>query len=157
MLKKSIPYAAAIAVALFVGGISAYITMDAMDIYRDIVTPSLAPPAILFPIVWTILYILMGISSALIYEKRQKDTSGVLNALIVYFISLLLNFAWSPVFFIKRNFLFALILLIALWISVLVTILKYKKISPPASYIQIPYLLWCSFATYLNASIYFLN
>jgi len=157
MLKKSVPYLIGIAIALFVGAVSAYVTVGAMDVYADIVKPSLAPPAILFPIVWTVLYILMGVSSALVYNKRQGNENNTLNALIVYFISLLINFAWSPVFFIKRNFLFALILLIALWISVLVTILKYKKLSPPAAYLQIPYLLWCSFAAYLNASIYFLN
>lgn len=157
MLKKSIPYLAGISIALFVGGVSAYVTMDAMDLYADIVKPSLAPPALLFPIVWTVLYVLMGISSALIYNKKQDDKNNVLNALIVYFISLLINFAWSPVFFIKRSFLFALILLIGLWISVLITILKYKKIKTAAAYLQIPYLLWCSFATYLNASVYFLN
>ena len=149
-------YVLSVLLALGVGGISALLTMDSMDIYGQLKTPPLSPPSILFPIVWSALYILMGISAARIYlanaEKSRKQ-----NALAVYFVSLLFNFGWSIFFFNLRAFLFSFFWILALLFFILKTVVLYREIDRPAAYLQIPYALWVAFATYLNCGIYFLN
>lgn len=122
--------------------------------YSDFVKPSFSPPAYLFPIVWTILYILMGISSYLIYSS---DAPGKRAALNTYALQLVFNFFWSIIFFGASQYLFAFIWLIALIILIVIMIYQFYKISPLAAYLQIPYLLWCIFAAYLNYTIYKLN
>ena len=99
MWKKIKPYVIAVLIALAVGGLAAFLTRDSMDIYKEIVLPPLAPPSILFPIVWTVLYILMGISSAMIYLRKDSTPGAVQNALSVYAINLVVNFMWSIIFF----------------------------------------------------------
>ncbi len=157
MFKKLKPYIISIAIALAVGGLAAFFTRNSMDIYKTIDRPPLSPPSILFPIVWTILYVLMGISAALVYNKRGVNYSQVSVSLSVYAISLFLNFWWSIIFFNARMYLFAFIWIILLIISVALTIYKYWSISKPAAILQIPYLLWTLFAAYLNFGIYILN
>lgn len=157
MLKNKKPYIISVAIALAVGGLSAFLTRNSMDIYSTINTPPLSPPSILFPIVWTILYVLMGISAAIVYTKRQEQYVAVTSALFVYGISLFLNFWWSIIFFSGRLFTFALIWLIFLDLSVIATIKRYKSISNLAAYLQLPYLTWVLFATYLNFGIVILN
>lgn len=157
MWNKIKPYVISIAIALGVGGLSALLTSGNMDIYSRIVQPPLAPPSILFPIVWTILYVLMGISAAMIYNEKGKKPEEVRNALIVYAVSLVFNFFWSIIFFNMQAYLFAFIWLIALWVLILITIIKYYQIRPLAAYLQIPYLVWVTFAGYLNLAIYILN
>lgn len=152
-----IPYSVAIAIPLTVGIAAAALTRDSMNIYDRLNTPPLSPPAILFPIVWTILYILMGVSSAMVYIDREKNPEAARRALIYYAASLILNFAWSIVFFKLEAAFFALIVLIALLYCIIRTILEYKKIKPLAAYLQIPYALWVVFAGYLNAGIWLLN
>ncbi len=144
----------AILIPLAVGALSAFLTRDNMDIYGVINTPPLAPPSILFPIVWTVLYILMGISSGIIYLSDNKNKY---DALRIYGFSLALNFCWSLIFFNLQAYLFAFVWLIILWIFILLTILEYFKINKTAAYLQIPYLLWVTFAGYLNFAIYLLN
>ena len=157
-MKKEIKtYAISIAIALAVGGLSALFTAGNMDIYSEIVKPPLAPPSVLFPIVWTVLYILMGVSAAMIYLQKEENPTLARNSLAAYGISLFLNFFWSIIFFNMQAFLFSFIWLILLWISILITILGYRKISPLAAVLQIPYLLWVTFAGYLNLAIYLLN
>lgn len=157
-MKKEIKtYAISIAIALAVGGLSALFTAGNMDIYSEIVKPPLAPPSVLFPIVWTVLYILMGVSAAMIYLQKEENPTLARNSLAVYGISLFLNFFWSIIFFNMQAFLFSFIWLILLWISILITIIGYRKISPLAALLQIPYLLWVTFAGYLNFAIYLLN
>lgn len=157
-MKKEIrTYAISIAIALAVGGISALLTMGNMDIYSTVIKPPLAPPSLLFPIVWTLLYILMGVSAAMIYLQKEENPTVARNSLITYGISLFLNFFWSIIFFNMQAFLFAFIWIILLWISILLTILQYRKISPLAAALQVPYLLWVTFAAYLNLAIYLLN
>jgi tryptophan-rich sensory protein len=150
-------FAIAIAIPLAIGGLSALLTRGNMQIYREVQTPPLSPPSILFPIVWTILYILMGVSSAIIWANREKNADAARSGLAAYALSLAFNFAWSILFFNFRCFGFSLVWLIALWILILVTILQYRKISPLAAYLQIPYALWVAFAGYLNAGIWWLN
>lgn len=157
MQNKAKSYVISIAIALAVGGLSAFLTMGNMDLYSEIIKPPLAPPPILFPIVWTVLYILMGISAAMIYNERDNQMAESNRALIVYAVNLVLNFFWSMIFFNMRAFLFAFVWLVALWIVILLMIIKFAKIKPIAGYLQIPYLLWVTFAGYLNFAIYFLN
>ena len=151
------PYAVSIAVALGIGGLSALLTSGSMDIYKTIDTPPLAPPAILFPIVWSILFILMGISAAMIYTDDMASVFEKRSALYPYAVSLIFNFGWSIIFFNIRAFLFAFIWILVLLFLIVRTIMKYKKINPKAAYLQIPYLLWVAFAAYLNAAIWILN
>ena len=157
MWKKIKPFVISIAIALGIGGLSALLTSGSMDIYSEIVQPPLAPPAILFPIVWTILYTLMGIGAALVWIKKDKQPKEVQDALIVYAVNLFMNFLWNIIFFNMRAFLFSFIWLVLLWVVILIMILKFRKVSPLAAYLQIPYLLWVTFAGYLNLAIFVIN
>ncbi len=149
-------YIYSISLALLVGVLSALFTMGSMDIYNDILTPSLSPPSWLFPVVWTILFVLMGISAARIKlanaPKRQKD-----SALRTYYISLAVNLLWSIIFFNLRAFLFAFVWLLFLLTLIIITIVKYYKIDKPAAYLQIPYAMWVTFAGYLTFAIWWIN
>lgn len=157
-LKEKIKtYVISIAIALGVGGLSAFLTRNSMDIYSDIVTPRFAPPAFLFPVVWTVLFILMGISAAMIYLDTSASSPQKKSALYTYALSLFFNFFWSIIFFNFRAFLFAFIWLLVLLYLIIKTIIKYYKINPLAAYLQIPYALWVTFAGYLNFAIWFLN
>ena len=157
MWAKLKSYVISIAIALSVGGLSAFLTRNNMNIYERIMQPALAPPAIVFPIVWTILYTLMGISSARMRLKKEENPELVLDALFAYAIQLILNFFWSLIFFNMQNFLFSLIWLVLLWIAILVMIIRFYRVEPLAALLQIPYLLWVTFAGYLNFMIYQLN
>ena len=157
-MKKEIRiFAISIAIALAVGGLSALLTSGNMDIYSQITQPPFAPPSVLFPIVWTLLYILMGISSAMIYLQKEKNPQTARKSLVFYSVSLFLNFFWSIIFFNMQNFLFSFFWLLLLWVSILLTILHYRKISPISAALQVPYLLWVTFAGYLNLAIFILN
>ena len=153
-MKKAKPYIFSILLALTVGGLSALATAKNMNVYEKINTPPLSPPGWLFPVVWTILYVLMGISAAIIFTSNapKKD-----DALFVYAISLVLNFSWSIFFFNLQSFIVCFIILVALWLSILITMIKYYKISKPAAWLQLPYLIWVTFAGYLNLAIILLN
>lgn len=156
--KRSIlTFIIAIIIPLFIGGLSAFLTRDNMNIYDEINTPPLSPPGILFPVVWTVLYILMGVSSGLIWQKRGENKEKAENALLIYAVSLVFNFIWSILFFNFRLFLLSFIWLVVLLILIILTVVKYKKILPLAAFLQIPYILWVSFAGYLNFGIYLLN
>lgn len=157
MWQKIKPYVISVAAALAAGGLSALLTAGNMDLYSSITPPPLAPPSILFPIVWTILYILMGIGSAMIYLEKENSPKEVSSALFVYAFNLFLNFFWSIIFFNMQAFLFAFIWLVILWFTILIMIIKFYRIKPIAGLIQIPYLLWVSFAGYLNLAIFILN
>ncbi|MEE0807802.1 MAG: TspO/MBR family protein [Acutalibacteraceae bacterium] len=143
-------------VPLGVGGLSALITGGNMDIYSKINRPPLSPPGIVFPIVWSILYTLMGISLYLVWNKN--DNSSQSNIAYFWFaVQLFLNFIWSPIFFGAQQYLVAFIVLILLIASVVAMIISFYKISKPAALLQIPYLIWLIFAGYLNLAIYILN
>lgn len=152
-VKKDV-LAICILIPILVGGVSALLTNSSMGLYKTVNTPSFAPPGYLFPIVWTILYILMGISSYLVYDSGSEYTK---DAIIIYAIQLALNFAWSLIFFNLRAFLLAFAWIIVLWVAILLMILQFRKISKVAAYLQIPYLLWVTFAGVLTFSIYLLN
>ena len=156
-MSKVKPYIISVLISLATGGLSAFLTRNNMDLYSEVATPPLSPPSILFPIVWTVLYILMGISAAIIYNTKTDSPDEKARALFVYAVSLFVNFCWSIFFFNMRMFLFSFIWLIILWVLILKTILGYSKINRVAAYLQIPYLVWVTFAGYLNFGIWFLN
>jgi tryptophan-rich sensory protein len=157
MWKKIKPYVISILIALAVGGLSALVTKGNMDIYDQIVKPKLAPPGFIFPIVWSILFVLMGISSALVYVKAKEDTAIQKTGLGVYALQLIVNFFWSVLFFNFQAFLLSFLWLILLWILILIMIVRSYRISPLAAYLQIPYLVWVTFAAYLNFAIFLLS
>ena len=157
MNKKIRSFIIAIIIPLAVGGLSALLTMGSMDLYETIIQPPLSPPAILFPIVWTILYTLMGISSGIIYNSQGGTEASRNNALAVYALQLFINFIWSIIFFNLRAFLPAFILILVLWVLIIVMIIRFYKIDKTAALLQIPYLLWVTFAAYLTLAIYILN
>ena len=144
-----------LAIPLTVGGLAGFIIKEGIKFYNQSVNkPSFSPPPIVFPIVWTILYILMGISSYIVLKKDSKIKK---KALIVYGIGLIINFTWPIIFFNVKMYLFAFIWLILLCLFVLEMISLYFKIKPIAAYIQIPYMLWLIFAAILNFNVFLLN
>ncbi|MBQ9070800.1 MAG: tryptophan-rich sensory protein [Clostridia bacterium] len=150
-------YVISVLIALGVGALSALLTMGQINVFETVKKPPLSPPAFLFPIVWTALYILMGISSAMIYNKRSQNEDAVRNALSTYASSLIVNFAWSIIFFNFGAYLLAFIWLLLLLALIIKTIVEYFKIERIAAYLQIPYALWVTFAGYLTLAIYILN
>lgn len=140
-------------IPLAVGIISALLTRNNMETFDLINKPFLAPPGWLFPVVWTILYILMGIASYLVFISEKPNKT----ALTVYGLQLIFNFFWSIIFFNLELYLFAFIWLVLLWLLIFKTAILFYQISKPAGYLMIPYLLWVTFAGYLNFSIYLLN
>lgn len=157
MWNKIKPFVISIVIPLAVGGLSALITMGNMDIYNEVTTPPLSPPSILFPIVWTILYILMGISSAIIYKLQDINIAEAKMGLKAYGISLFFNFLWSIVFFNFNWFGFAFFWLLGLLFFIIKTIVSYYHVNKLAAYLQIPYAIWVVFAGYLNFGIWMLN
>ena len=143
-----------ILIPLFLGFISGLLSMSGMREFNTLAKPSLAPPGFIFPIVWTILYILMGYSSYLIYEENDYHSTCCLK---IYILNLFVNVLWSPIFFGLNLRLFALIWIILLDLIVAYMILCFYKVNKKAAYLQIPYMVWCLFATYLNLMFYLLN
>jgi tryptophan-rich sensory protein len=154
--KNIIRLIISVAIPLIVGGISGYATSSNISSwYAYLNKPSFNPPNYLFGPVWTVLYLLMGVSLYLVWtspEGKQKTT-----ALLVFTFQLLLNFAWSFIFFYFHETGLALVEIIVLWMSILLMIVLFFRINRTAAYLQIPYFLWVSFATVLNASIWHLN
>ena len=142
-----------ILIPVFLGSLVGYLTAP-FNNYYELNLPSFAPPGIVFPIVWTILYILMGVSSYIIIKSGD---SGKNDALFVYGIQLVINLFWSIWFFIFDAYLVSFIWIILLIGFVVVMIKKFYDISKVSAYIQIPYLLWLVFAAVLNLSVYILN
>lgn len=142
-------------IPIVMGSASALLIRSDTDIYKTLKKPPLAPPSWLFPVAWTLLYFLMGISLYLI--RMVKTTQDKNSAYIIFALQLLLNFLWSPVFFIARAFLPSLVILILLFVCVGVMIYAFYKFSRTAALLQIPYFLWLIFAGYLNCAVYILN
>ncbi|MBQ8822254.1 MAG: tryptophan-rich sensory protein [Lachnospiraceae bacterium] len=144
-----------VAIPLLVGDLAAFLTMEGMEYYKEEVTkPALTPPPWVFSVVWTILYVVMGYASFLVNEEGTGDQK---TARFLYFAQLFFNFCWPIVFFNFRWYLFAFAWLLCLWFLVLATIRAFGDISPKAGKLLIPYLLWLTFAAYLNFGVYLLN
>ena len=145
-----------IAVPLLVGGLAAFLTGNSMADFAALEKPPIAPPGFLFPIVWTVLYVLMGVASYLVLTSGA-DQGDIDHAITAYGLQLVLNFFWSIIFFRLEWYLAAFLWLVLLWLAILYTLLQFRKISRHAAWLLIPYLLWVTFAGYLNLSIYLLN
>ncbi len=145
-----------IAIPVIIGVVSALLTRNGMKVFEELLQPPLSPPGWLFPVVWTILYVLMGISSYLIIvsDASQEDRT---KAIRTYGYQLVVNFIWPTLFFNLGLYLFSFIWLVLLWVLVLIMILQFKEISKLAAYMNIPYLIWLTFAGYLNLGIWLLN
>lgn len=159
MKDKINVYAISVLAALGVGALAAYFTSAGMTtLYAEIQMPPLSPPAVIFPLVWTVLYFLMGISAAMIWAEKSPEKAVIRRrALILYAASLAVNFSWCFVFFNFRAFGCAFVWILVLLALVLKTICEYRKICPRAAYWQIPYALWVAFAAYLTCGIRLLN
>ena len=143
-------------IPLSVGAVSGIVSGGGIDGFDSIIKPPLSPPAWLFPIVWTLLFILMGIASYLVLVSgAEKD--DIIRALTFYGIQLFFNFFWSIIFFNLQWYLAAFVWLVVLWILIVTTTVLFYKISKPAGYLMIPYILWVAFAGYLNFAIFLLN
>ena len=146
----------AVAIPLAVGGLAASLTSGSMDMFEMVKKPPLSPPGWLFPVVWTILYTLMGIASYLVWQTTGSPRLRE-RALRLYAAQLAVNFVWPLFFFNLEWYLFAFIWLVLLWVLVLLTWLSFRRLSPVAGWLLVPYLLWVTFAGYLNLGIYILN
>ena len=144
-----------LAIPLAVGGLAALLS-GGMSSYQVMNQPPLSPPGWLFPIVWTILYLLMGYASYLIWTA-DADTGHKRRALIFYGIQLGLNFLWPILFFRFNMYLTAFFLLLLLWLMIFITMRLFSNINERAGDLLLPYLLWVTFAGYLNLGVYLLN
>jgi translocator protein len=147
---------ASLALPLGLGAIAGFFTAEAVpEWYETLNRPSFNPPNWLFGPVWTTLYIIMGISMFLIWKQSASKKRNL--AIFVFLLQMALNFVWSFIFFSFNMIGFALIEIILLWISIIVMLVLFYRIKPMAAYINIPYLIWVTFATVLNASYFLLN
>ena len=147
---KPKPLFISLLISLGTGAISALLTPNVSEQYQTLYQPPLAPPGWLFPIVWTILFILMGVAAYLVYmsDSPDKDT-----ALRLYLIQLVVNVGWSVIFFRLNAYLLAFTWLLLLFFLVYLTTKEFYKINKTAGYLLIPYLLWIIYAGYINLAI----
>ena len=142
-------------IPLAVGGLAALLTGGGMNTFETLNQPPLSPPAILFPIVWTLLYTLMGISAARIWLTEPSELRS--RSINLFIAQLVVNFFWSLIFFDARSFPLAFLWLLLLWGLVAWMIITFRKIDSRAALLQVPYLLWLTFAAYLSAGVWVLN
>lgn len=141
--------------ALAVGGLSASLSRAGLEgVYPLLIKSPLTPPDAVFPIVWNVLYVLMGLGLALVVRKGGPGTS---RAVVAWSLQLALNFCWSLLFFNSGAYLSALLCLVVLWVLILAMAGSFASVSRLAGRLQIPYLLWVAFAGYLNAAVWVLN
>ena len=157
MLKNIFGLIIAIGLSLLAGAIGSFFTFNSIQYwYQFLEKPALNPPGWVFGPVWTLLYVLIGIALFLVWKKGWKK-KAVKIAMNLFFIQLGLNALWSILFFGLQNPLLAFVEIVILWLLIVITMEKFYHISKPAMWLLIPYLLWVSFASYLNASIWLLN
>lgn len=144
-----------LAIPLAVGGLASLLSGGMSD-YAVMNKPPLSPPGWVFPVVWTILYLLMGEASYRVLTSG-KEPAAVRNALLAYGVQLALNFIWPLLFFRGQLYLTAFFLLLALWLAILVTLILFSRIDEKAGDLLLPYLLWVTFAGYLNLGVFLLN
>ena len=141
-------------IPLATGGIAGLITGRAAGQYGELVKPPLSPPSWVFPVVWTVLYILMGVAFYLVW---QSDMPAKKTAMRLYFIQLFMNFVWPILFFNFEAYGFSFIWLLVLWIMILLTTISFFAADKRAGLLMLPYLIWTAFAGYLNLGVYILN
>lgn len=156
-MKSKLMLILAILVCELAGVIGSFFTIPSIGSwYSKLIKPSFSPPNWLFGPVWTILYLLMGVSAYLVWEKGIKK-KNVKNSLAVFGVQLALNILWSIFFFGLHSPLYGLITIALLWVAIAVTLLKFYKISKTAGLLLVPYILWVSFAMVLNFYLWMLN
>lgn len=148
------PLMASLFISLGTGGASALLTRGSMQVYDTLKKPPASPPAGVFPVVWTILFILMGISAYLVFVSLSTERK---KALQLYALSLCLNFLWPVLFFVLKAYLMAFLWLCLLWWVIVRMIRAFYRCRKSAGILQLPYLLWVTFAGYLNLAIFFMN
>ena len=149
-------YALSILAVEAVGGLSGWLTRQGADLYaKTTAKPPLSPPSVVFPVVWSALFALMGVGAARVWLTPPSPART--RALTVFGVQLAFNFCWSPIFFNAQAYVFALVWLAALWGLVLAMLLLFRACDKPAAWLQLPYLLWVSFAAYLNFGVWALN
>ena len=149
-------YGIGIVLSEAVGWLSGFLTRDGMRLYTaEALKPPLSPPSVVFPIVWTILFALMGIGAARVY--LAPASVGRTRSLRLFLLQLLWNFFWSILFFGFQRYGLALIWLVLLWVLILRMLLAFRSADRPAALLQVPYLLWVTFAAYLNLGVWLLN
>ena len=141
-------------IPLAVGGLSAWLTHDAMDAYKNLRQPPLAPPGWVFPAVWSVLYALMGIAA---YLAWVRDSTGRTGALFWYGLQLACNFLWTLIFFNMGQYALAFFWLLGLWILIFITTVRFFRETSAAGWLLLPSLLWTAFAAYLNLGVWFLG
>lgn len=145
-----------IAVPLLLGGLAGLISKNGMQEFAALSKPPLSPPGWLFPVVWTVLYILMGIASYLILTSGAPKPQ-ISRAITLYGVQLLLNFFWTIWFFNLQLYYFSFVWIVAMWLMILATAISFYRIKKPAAYLMLSYLLWVTFAGYLNLGVALLN
>ena len=145
-----------IGIPLAVGGLSGWVTRGAMEDFQSLNQPPLSPPGWLFPVVWTVLFVLMGIASYLVV-RSQGPEKLVKRALVFYGIQLGFNFLWSILFFNLGLYLVSFFWLVLLWCLILLTTLQFSSLDRRTFWLMLPYLAWVAFAGYLNLGIFWLN
>ena len=156
MKTKKLELLKSVATALLIGILAAVLTGGGMEAFESVNKPPLSPPGWLFPIVWTILYILMGVAFYLVNQSGASQEERNI-ATRLYGVQLIVNFFWPILFFGFGWYGVAFLWLVLLWILILLTIIQFNKISKTAAYLMIPYLVWVTFAGYLNLGIWLLN
>lgn len=146
----------AVAFPLAIGALSALLTRSGFREFESLNKPPLTPPGWLFPVVWTLLYILMGTASLLVF-RSGKPGESIRSALYIYLLQLGVNFLWPIIFFSLGMYLFAFFWLVLLWFLVLANLTNFYSLCRSAGLLLVPYLIWVSFAGYLNLGVYLLN
>lgn len=155
--KNIINFVLSIAICETAGLIGSVFTFSSIPTwYATLVKPPLNPPSWVFGPVWTILYALMGIAAFLIWQKLEKNKKAK-ESLMIFGLQLTLNTLWSIVFFGLQMPGLAFIIIVMMWLAIAGTIFSFAKISRTAAYLLVPYLIWVSFASYLNFGLWFLN
>ena len=144
-----------IAIPLAVGGLSALLTAGNMQSFEEIYKTPLSPPGWLFTVVWTILYILMGIALYIVITTKTREDKR--PAIVSFGVQLFFNFFWSIIFFNMQAYLFAFVWLVLLWLAIIANTYLFYRINKNAGKLLIPYIIWVTFAGYLNLGIYLLN
>ena len=146
----------ALVVPLSIGAFAGMFTTEAIPgWYASLNRPSFNPPNWIFGPVWTTLYLLMGVSLFIIWKQEKSKERNL--AIVTFFVQLVFNFAWSFIFFYFNYIGLALIEISLLWLSIVIMLVQFYKIKPLAAYLNIPYLMWVSFASALNLSYFLLN
>lgn len=151
-MSKFKNYALTIIIPLALGGIVGFLISGSMN-YDALNQPPLSPPGVLFPIVWTVLYALMGVSYGILRDKKMNDS----DVKLIYYVQLVVNLLWPIAFFVLEWRLFAFFWILLLDALVVIMIITFKRRDKLAAYLQLPYLAWVLFASYLNLGVYILN